>query len=94
MNMQVTYLLNKSNISLIELHKQLIKEFNNNKELESVIEEGEDIAVKSRFSIKRQLKELIKDRNTEKDNELLALNKLGKAAEELYNDSFKEIQLN
>lgn len=94
MNMQVTELLNKNNIRLIEIHKQLVKELNPNKELESVIEEGEDINVTSRFSVKRKLNDYLKETNTEKDTELLALNKLSKATEELYKESFKEIPLN
>lgn len=95
MNMQVTDLLNKNSISVIEIHKQLVKELNPNKEIENVIEEGEEIVVAKRFSVKRKLNDLLKEaNNSEKDGELLAYNKLSKATEELYRESFKEIQLN
>jgi len=94
MNLQVTDLLKRNSISLIEIHKQLLEEINPNKELMSVVEEGEDIAVTSRFSLKRKLNDYLKEADSEKDSELLAFNKLSKATEELYKESFKEIQLN
>lgn len=95
MNMQVTDLVNKNSIGLIEIHKQLLKEMDPNQNIASIIEEREDISTgKKRFSIRRKLNEFLKESNTEKDNELHALNKLSKATEELYRENFKEIPLN
>jgi len=94
MNLEVTDLLNKKTIGLIEIHKQLIEELIPNKELEIVIEDGEDFFGKKRFSIKRKLNDYLKETNTEENNESVALNKLSKATGELLRESFKEIPLN
>jgi len=94
MNLQVTDLLNRNTISLIEIHKNLVKELYPNKELEKVIEEGSDIRVTQPFSVKKKLNDFLKDTNTEKDNEAQAMEKLGIATQEFYRESFREIPLN
>jgi len=94
MNMQVTDLIDRNNISLIEIHKQLVKEINPNKEIEKIIEDGNDIIIKEKFSIKKKLTDYLKDTNNEIDNEKIAFEKLSNATREFQRETFKDIPLN
>ncbi len=94
MNLQLTDLLSKNTIPLIEIHKKLLKENNPKTEVEKIIEEGSDIAIKEKINLKKKLNDFLQDNNNERDNEMIAFEKLNKTCIELESERFREIPLN
>lgn len=98
LNAQVTDLLNRNSISLIQIHKELLKEMNPNKQIDLIAEERADIVIKKplreKLNLKLKLAEKLKDRNTVDDVKNDSVNRLAEFSNDLFNDNFREIPLN